>query len=127
VVVAKLRPPDSPLSIHSVMKKNQNSSSGQQNLIKPAVVFDWIKLLTESKLSDNDKGIIKRRLIESRAAWEKVLQRLVNRAQQETSAVDIPESLRKLEEKEGKEIRSFDSIAKVLSREFPGIAPIHFR
>ena len=108
------------------MEKNENSSSEQQNLIEPAVVFDWIKLLTESKLSFNEMGIIKRRLIESRAAWEKVLQRLVNKAQQETSLVDIPESLKKLEEKEGKEIRSFDSIAKVLSREFPSAAPIHF-
>ncbi|MEK8021740.1 MAG: hypothetical protein VSS75_033105 [Candidatus Parabeggiatoa sp.] len=101
------------------MKKTKNASSQQGHLIKPAVVVDLRKLLNESKLSENEKGLIKRRLIESRQPFGDVLQRLVNQAKQETGSLDMPESLKQLEEKEGKEIRSFDSIAKVLSQEFP--------
>jgi len=101
------------------MKKTKNPSSQQGHLIAPAVVVDLRKLLSESKLSENEKGLIKRRLIESRQPFGDVLQRLVNQAKQETGSLDMPESLKQLEEKEGKEIRSFDSIAKVLSQEFP--------
>jgi hypothetical protein len=99
------------------MKKTQNPHSQQGNLIKPPVVIDLRKLLTG--LSENEQGIIKRRLIENREPFGKVLQRLVRQAKQETGTLDMPESLKQLEEKEGKEIRSFDAIAKVLSREFP--------
>ncbi|MEK8019053.1 MAG: hypothetical protein VSS75_019460 [Candidatus Parabeggiatoa sp.] len=101
------------------MKKTKNASSQQGHLIEQAIVVDLIKLLSESKLSENEKGIIKRRLIENREPFSDVLQRLVNKAKQETGSLDMPESLKQLEEKEGKEIRSFDSIAKVLSQEFP--------
>ncbi len=99
------------------MKKTQNPHSQQENLIEPPVVIDLKKLLTG--LSENEQGIIKRRLIENRKPFGKVLQRLVRQAKQETGTLDMPESLKQLEEKEGKEIRSVDAIAKVLSREFP--------
>jgi hypothetical protein len=105
--------------INKHMKKTKNVSSEQGHLIKPAVVVDLRKLLSESKLSENEKGLLKRRLIESRQPFGEVLQRLVNEAKQETGDLDMPESLKQLEEKEGKEIRSFDAIAKVLSQEFP--------
>ncbi|OAD20789.1 hypothetical protein THIOM_003484, partial [Candidatus Thiomargarita nelsonii] len=42
---------------------------------------------------------------------------LLRRAKNQT--VDISQSLKKLEENERREIRIFDSIAKVLSRDFP--------
>ena len=91
----------------------------QGHLIKPPVVIDLIKLLRNSKLSENEQGIVKRRLIENRKPFGKVLQDIVIQAKQETGTVDMPESLKQLEKKEGKEIRSFDAIAKVLSQEFP--------
>jgi hypothetical protein len=76
-------------------------------------------LLTESKLSENEQGIVKRRLIENRQAFGKVLQQLTKYAKQETGTFDLLESLKELEEKETREIRSFDAIAKILSRDFP--------
>ncbi len=91
----------------------------QGHLIKPPVVIDLIKLLRNSKLSENEQGIVKRRLLENKKSFGKVLQDIVMQAKQETGTVDMPESLKQLEKKEGKEIRSFDAIAKVLSREFP--------
>ena len=48
-----------------------------------------------------------------------MLQLLERRIKQEPGTVDMPQSLKQLEEQEGKEIRSFDSIAKVLSQDFP--------
>ncbi|EDN71515.1 hypothetical protein BGP_0900 [Beggiatoa sp. PS] len=101
------------------MKKTQNVPLSQGNLIEPPVVIDLKKLLTESKLSENEQGILKRRLLENRKPFGKVLQLLVKRIKQEPGILDMPESLKQLEEQEGKEIRSFDSIAKVLSRDFP--------
>jgi hypothetical protein len=101
------------------MKKKQKIHSQQRHLIKPPIVIDLRKLLTESKLSENEQGILKRRLIENRKPFGKVLQQLVKLAKQETGILNMPESLKQLEEQEGKEIRSFDSIAKVLSRDFP--------
>jgi hypothetical protein len=102
------------------MKKTQKIPSQQGNLIKPPVVIDLRKLLTESKLSENEQGILKRRLLENREPFGKLLQLLVKRIKQEPETlVDMPESLKQLEEKEGKKIRSFDSIAKVLSRDLP--------
>ena len=103
------------------MKKTPKSSqiSRQGNLIESPIVIDFSKLLTESKLSENESGILKRRLLENREPFGKLLQRLVRQAKQETGTLDMPQSLKQLEEKEGKEIRNFDSIAKVLSREFP--------
>ena len=99
------------------MKKTPNNQ--QRNLIEPPVVIDLRKLLTESKLSENEQSILKRRLLENREPFGKMLQLLVRRVKQETGTLDMPKSLKQLEEKEGREIRSFDSIAKVLSRDFP--------
>ncbi len=103
------------------MKKTPKPSKtpSQGNLISPAIVIDFGKLLIESKLSENEQGIVKRRLIESREAFGKLLQRLVNQSKQEKGTVDLPQSLKELEEKEKREIRSFDSIAKILSQDFP--------
>jgi hypothetical protein len=101
------------------MKKTQNFPSQQENLIEKPVVVDLRKLLAESKLSENEIGIIKRRLIENQKPFGKLLQRLVRQAKQETCILDMPGSLKQLEEKEGKEIKSFDAIAKVLSQDFP--------
>ena len=102
------------------MKKTPNSPSFQQEtLIEPPVFIDLTKLLTESKLSENEQGLIKRRLIESRYPFGKVLQLLAKRIKQEKGTLDLPKSLKQLEEQEGREIRSFDSVAKVLSLEFP--------
>jgi len=98
------------------MKKTPPS---QGHLIKQPVVIDLIKLLRNSKLSENEQGIVKRRLLENKKPFGKVLQDIVIQAKQETGTVDMPESLKQLEKKEGKEIRSFDAIAKVLSQEFP--------
>jgi hypothetical protein len=56
------------------MKKTPKPHSFQQEtLIEPPVVIDLTKLLTESKLSENEQGLIKRRLIESRKPFGKVL------------------------------------------------------
>lgn len=101
------------------MKKKQTTPSQQGNLIKAPVVIDLRKLLAESKLSENEIGIIKRRLLENRESFGKVLQLLVRHTKQAPEIFDMPKSLKQLEEKEGKEVRSFDSIAKVLSRDFP--------
>ncbi|RKZ70688.1 MAG: hypothetical protein DRR19_33230 [Candidatus Parabeggiatoa sp. nov. 1] len=104
------------------MKKTSkpSHSSGQQHLIEPPVVVDFQQLLAESKLSENEQGIVKRRLIENRDAFGKMLQRLLARQiKQETSPLDMPQSLKNLEENEGREIRRFDSVAKILSRDFP--------
>lgn len=98
---------------------NKTSISQQENLIEPPIVIDFDKLLTESKLSENEQGIVKRRLIENRQAFGKVLQQLTKYAKQETGTFDLLESLKELEEKETREIRSFDAIAKILSRDFP--------
>jgi hypothetical protein len=57
------------------------------------------KLLTESKLSENESGILKRRLLENREPFGKLLQRLVRQAKQETGTLDMPQSLKQLEEK----------------------------
>ena len=99
-----------------MMKKNQTTSNQQQNLIEPPVVLDLKTLLMESKLSENEIGIIKRRLLENSESLGKVLQLLAKRLKQETGIPDLPESLKQLKEKEGKEIRSFDSIATVYCR-----------
>ncbi|RKZ40284.1 MAG: hypothetical protein DRQ49_08900 [Gammaproteobacteria bacterium] len=74
--------------------------SQQENLIEPPIVIDFDKLFTDSKLSENEQGIIKRRLIENRQAFGKVLQQLTNYAKQETATFDLLESLKELEEKE---------------------------
>jgi hypothetical protein len=101
------------------MKKTQNAPLSQENLIEPPVIINLKKLLKESKLSENEQGILKRRLLENKGPFGKFLQRLARQIKPESGTLDIPESLKQLEEQEGKEIRSFDSIAKVLSREFP--------
>ncbi len=103
------------------MKKTPkpSQSSSQQNLIEPPVVVDFRQLLAESKLSENEQGIVKRRLIETREPFGKLLQRLALHIKQEKGHLDLPQSLKNLEEKEGREIRSFDAIAKILSRDFP--------
>jgi hypothetical protein len=80
------------------MKKTPISQ--QENLIEPPMVIDFDKLLTESKLSENEQGIVKRRLIENRQAFGKVLQQLVIHVKPETGTFDLLESLKELEEKE---------------------------
>jgi len=99
------------------MKKTPLSQ--QENLIEPSIVIDFDKLLADSKLSENEQGIVKRRLIENRQAFGKVLQQLAKHIKQETATFDLLESLKELEEKETREIRSFDAVAKTLSRDFP--------
>lgn len=99
-------------------KKNSNISE-QQNLIEPPMVIDLRALLNESKLSKNEIGLIKRRLLESQEPFGKFLQQLVRCVEQEQRSLDIPQSLKKLEEDETRYIRSFDSVAKILSRDFP--------
>ena len=101
------------------MKKPQTTSNQQKNLIEPPVVLDFKTLLLESKLSENEIGIIKRRLLENSESFGKVLQLLAKRIKQETGIPDLLESIKQLKEKEGKEIRSFDSVAKALSQDFP--------
>ena len=101
------------------MKKTPKSPTKQGNLVEPPVVIDLGQLLTESKLSENEQGIVKRRLIENREQFSKVLQLLAKRIKREPRTLDLPQSLKQLEENEGREIRSFDSIAKILSRDFP--------
>jgi len=99
------------------MKKTPKSSPKQGTLIEPPTVIDLLKLLNETKLSENEQGIIKRRLLENRGPFSKFLQHLLRWG--DKKSIDIYESLKKLEEKEKREIRSFDSIAKVLSKDFP--------
>jgi len=101
------------------MKKTSMSSQKpqQESLIEPPIVIDLLELLTETKLSENEQGILKRRLLENRKPFEQFLQRLLQRASKHT--LDIGESLKKLEKDETREIRSFDAIAKVLSQDFP--------
>jgi hypothetical protein len=102
-----------------IMKKTPNVPSQQGNLIEPPVVIDFFQLFAESKLSENEIGILKRRLLENREPFGKLLQLLAKHIKQESGTLDLPESLKQLEEKESKDIRSFDSIAKILSRDFP--------
>ena len=106
------------------MKKTKHASSQQGHLIAPAVVVDLRKLLSESNLSENEKGLLTRQLIENRELFSEVLQQLVNQAKQEMGSLDMPESLKQLEEKEGKEL--LDSIAKVPSQAFPELLQFIF-
>jgi hypothetical protein len=103
------------------MKKTTKSSqaSKQESLIEPPLVIDFVKLLAQSHLSENEQGLIKRRLLENREMFTNVLQLLLQWGTQANKTIDIGASLKKLEEDEKKEVRSFDSIAKVLSKEFP--------
>jgi len=103
------------------MKKKPKPSKtpSQGNLIDPPILIDFEKLLNNSKLSENEQGILKRRLIESRDAFGKMLNSLAKVLKQEKGTVDLPQSLKKFEEKEKREIRSFDSITKILSHDFP--------
>jgi len=103
------------------MKKTPKPSKtpSQGNLIDPPILIDFEKLLNNSKLSENEQGILKRRLIESRDAFGKMLNSLAKVLKQEKGTVDLPQSLKKFEEKEKREIRSFDSITKILSHDFP--------
>jgi len=103
------------------MKKTheQYQNSPQRNLVEPPIVIDFLKLLTQSALSENEQGIVKRRLIENREQFGTILQLLLQLADKEERTIDIQQSLKKLEKEEGREIRSFDSIAKILTRDFP--------
>jgi len=76
------------------MKKTPLSQ--QENLIEPSIVIDFDKLLADSKLSENEQGIVKRRLIENRQAFGKVLQQLAKHIKQETATFDLLESLKEL-------------------------------
>jgi hypothetical protein len=103
------------------MKKSSKSSQApkQGSLIDSPIVIDFLKLLEQSALSKNEQGLVKRRLLENRKLFAKVLQLLLQWAEQANKTIDIGASLKKLEEDETREVRSFDSIAKVLSKEFP--------
>jgi len=101
------------------MKKTQKQNSPQINLVEPPIEIDFLKLLTQSALSENEQGILKRRLIENREQFGKMLQLLLQQADKEKRTIDIRQSLKNLEKEEGREIRSFDSIAKILTRDFP--------
>ena len=98
------------------MKKN---SPQQGNLIEPPAVFDFSKIITQTKLSENEQGILKRRLIENRKPFETFLQLLLQEVEKEKKTLDVSQSLKNLEENEKREVRSFDAIAKVLSKDFP--------
>ena len=103
---------------HEIRFKMKKTSQ-QLNLLEPPAVLDLFKLLTESDLSENEQGILKRRLIENREQFGKFLQRLLKSAEKEDKILDMPESLKKLEKDEGRQLRSFDSVAKVLAHDFP--------
>jgi len=105
------------INMKKTSKQSQNQS--QRALLEPPVVIDFIKLFSDSKLSENEQGIIKRRLLENREPFGKVLQLLAQRIKQETGTFDLPQSLKNLEKKVGRKIRSFDSVAKILSQDFP--------
>jgi hypothetical protein len=103
------------------MKKTSKSSPKpkQESLIDSPVVIDFLELLTQSALSENEQGILKRRLLENRKLFAKVLQLLLQKAEQAKQTIDIEASLKKLEDDETREIRSFDAMAKILAKEFP--------
>jgi hypothetical protein len=86
-------------------------SPRQGNLIEPPAVLDFSELITKTKLSENEQGILKRRLIENRKQFEDFLQLLLREVEKETATLDVSQSLKKLEEEEKREIRSFDAIA----------------
>jgi hypothetical protein len=73
--------------------------------------------LTKTKLSKNKQGIIKRRLLENRGEFGVFLQHLLRCGTNQS--IDIFESLKELEKKEKRKMTSFDSVAKVLSKDFP--------
>jgi hypothetical protein len=101
-------------------KTTQSSqSSKQDSFIEPPLVIDFVKLLAQSHLSENEQGLIKRRLLENREMFTNVLQLLLQWAEQAKQTIDIGASLKQLEKDQTKEVRSFDGIAKVLSKEFP--------
>ena len=75
------------------MNKTQPS---QGNLIEPPVVIDFFQLFAESKLSENEIGILKRRLLENREPFGKLLQLLAKHIKQESGTPDLPESLKDL-------------------------------
>jgi len=86
------------------MKKTQEQNSPQRNLVGPPIVIDFFKLLTQSALSENEQGIVKRRLIENRKQFGTMLQLLLQQADKEKGTIDIQQSLKKLEKEEGREI-----------------------
>ncbi|TGO01996.1 hypothetical protein PN36_32360, partial [Candidatus Thiomargarita nelsonii] len=83
------------------MKKN---SPQQGNLIEPAAVFDFSKIITKTKLSENEQGILKRRLIENRKPFETFLQLLLQEVEKEKKTLDVSQSLKNLEENEKREV-----------------------
>ncbi|MEN8215902.1 MAG: hypothetical protein ABFS56_05910 [Pseudomonadota bacterium] len=76
-----------------------------------------IELLSKTKLSKNEQGIIKRRLLENSGEFGEFLQQMLRSGTNQS--IDIFESLKELEKKEKRKITSFDSVAKVLSIDFP--------
>jgi hypothetical protein len=99
-------------------KPSQNSEQ-RNSTDKPSVVIDLSELLAESNLSEDEQRHIKKVLIESPEPFGKWLQWLVRQAQQTTAPLDIHESLKQLEEQEGREIISFESLATLQSQEIP--------
>jgi len=98
------------------MKKTQEQyqNSPQINLLEPPIVIDFLKLLTQSALSENEQGIVKRRLIENREPFGTMLQLLLQQADKEKRTIDIQQSLKNLEKEEGREIRSLISLRSLL-------------
>ena len=86
---------------------------------RQSVILDIKQLLGETTLSENEQGVIKKRLLENRSQFEQALQVLLHWVETENKTIDVQGSFTKLEKEEGREIRSFDSVAKILSRDFP--------
>jgi len=88
------------------MTKTTKSSqaSKQESFIEPPLVIDFIKLRAQSALSENEQGFIKRRLLENRNLFEKVLQLLLQWGEQANQTIDIEASPNKFEVDEIREI-----------------------
>jgi hypothetical protein len=75
------------------------------------------EILSKTGLSKNKQGIIKRRLLENKEDFGKFLQQMFR--SETNQSIDVFESLKEFEKKEKRKITSFDSVAKILSIDFP--------
>lgn len=92
-------------------------STKQGSLFETPRVIDLIEILSKAGLSKNEQGIIKRRLLENTGEFGKFLQQMFR--SETNQNIDVFESLKELKKKEKKKITSFDSVAKILSIDFP--------
>jgi hypothetical protein len=92
-------------------------STKQGTLFEPPRVIDLTEILSKTGLSKNKQGIIKRRLLENTGEFGKFLQQMFR--SETNQNIDVFESLKELKKKEKKKITSFDSVAKILSIDFP--------